>query len=118
MSLYLFSAENNTMLYTCCRDGKAKQNSQPRKTAKSRKLRGSRKLDDYCISRMTVMEDTCNGKVSVRYIRTHTNHNPGIEETKHVLLPQTVRQEVQEKYGQNVQLDAILDGISTFVHVF
>jgi len=60
---------------------------------------------------MTVTEDKCSGKVSVRYIRTHTNHNPGIEEANHVPLPQTVRQEVREKYGQNVQLDSILDGM-------
>lgn len=102
------------MLYTCCRDGKAKQNQQPKKTTQSRRLRGSRKLHDYCISRMTVTEDKCNGKVSLRYMRTHTNHSPGIEEAKHLPLPQAVRQEVQEKFGQNVQLESILDGMSLF----
>ena len=50
-----------------------------------------------------------DGNVSVRYIRTHTNHAPGVGELKHVPLPQVVREKVREKYGQNVKLDSILD---------
>ena len=46
-----------------------------------------------------------SGTVSVRYIQTHTNHTPGIGEVKHIPLPQAVRQEVKEKYGQNVKLN-------------
>ena len=99
-----------TMLYTCCRDGKAKENHQPRKTTKTRKHPGSRKQDAYCISQMTVTKGK-SGTVSVRYIQTHTNHTPGIGEVKHIPLPQAVRQEVKEKYGQNVKLDSIIDGM-------
>ena len=60
-------------LYTCCRDGKAKENHHPRKTTKTRKHPGSRKLDAYCISRMTVTKGK-SGTVSVRYIQTHKSH--------------------------------------------
>ena len=49
-------------------------------------------------------------KISVRYIRTHTNHTPGI---KKLTLPQTVREEVRDKYGQNIKLDSIIDSMCT-----
>ena len=91
-------------LYTCYGDGKAKENHQTRKTTKTRKHPGSRKLAAYCISRMTVTKGK-SGTVSVRYIQTHTNHTPGIGEVKHIPLPQAVRQEIKEKYGQNVKLN-------------
>ena len=55
------------------------------------------------------------GSVSVRYTRTHTNHTPGLGELKHVPLPQSVKKEVREKYGQNVKLDCILDGMKHIV---
>lgn len=58
---------------------------------------------------MTVIKER-SGKVLTRYIRTHTNHVPGINEAKHLPLPQAVRKEVREKYVQNVQLDSIIDG--------
>ena len=51
------------------------------------------------------------GNVCVKYIRTHTNHAPAVNELKHVPLSKAVREEVRHKYGQNVQLDSILDGM-------
>ena len=59
---------------------------------------------------MTVTKQK-SGKVTARYIRTHTNHTPGIAEAKHLPLPEVVKREVREKHGQSVQLDSILDGI-------
>ena len=84
----------------------------PKKTSQARKHRGSRKVEGYCISRMMVTREK-SGKVSVKYTRTHTNHTPGISEAKHLPLPLNVKQEVREKYEQNVQLDSILDGNCT-----
>lgn len=98
-------------VYTCCRDGKAKENCQPRKTPQTRKHSGTRKLDDYCISRMMVTEKKSSGKVTVQFIRTHTNHTPGIGESKHLRLPEAIKQEVKEKYAQGIQVEAILDGM-------
>ena len=72
-------------------------------------LHGSRKLDGYCLSRMIITEDK-NGAISVKYIRTHTNHTPGIQEVKHLPLPVEVREEVRSKVGQHVKLDSIVDG--------
>ena len=90
-----------TVLYTCCCDGRAKENLLPKKTTQTRKHCGSRKLEEeYCISRMTVVKKK-DGKVSARYIRTHTHHTPGIGEVKHLPLSQGVKQKVREKYGQN-----------------
>ena len=66
-------------------------------------------MEEYCLSRITVRKER-SGKVNAQYIRTHTNHAPGIAEAKHIPLPQAVKEEVREKYGQNVKLDSILDG--------
>ena len=101
---------SNASLYTCCWDGVAKENKQPNLTEHTRKECGSRKVNVYCISRMIAMKGS-NGIVSVKYIRTHTNHAPGINELRHIPLPPVVREEVQKKYGQNVKLDSILDGM-------
>jgi len=58
---------------------------------------------------MIITEDE-NGAISVKYIRTHTNHTPGIQEVKHLPLPVEVREEVRTKVGQHVKLDSIVDG--------
>lgn len=50
------------------------------------------------------------GTVCVKYIKTHTNHTPGLEEMKCLPLPSTVREEVKLKFNQHMKLDAILDG--------
>ena len=52
-----------------------------------------------------------DGKLSAKYIRTHTHHTPGIGEAKHLPLSQGMKQKVRKKYGQNVKLDSILDGM-------
>ena len=99
-------------LYACCRDGIVKENHRPTKTAQKRKQRGSRKLSNgYCLSRMLVTTDKGRaGTVCVKYIKTHTNHTPGLEEVNRLPLPSTVREEVKLKFNQHMQLDAILDG--------
>ena len=80
ISFIIIYAYNHAELYTCCRDGKSKV----KKTTK-RKQRISRKLDvtGYCLSRMSVIEDD-SGAISVRYIKTHTSHSPGIAEVRHI----------------------------------
>ena len=97
----------NVVLYTCCRDVKAKANHCPKKTTQTRN--GSRKLEEYCLSRITVRKEK-NGKMSAHYIRTHTNNTPGITEAKPIPLPSAVKEEVRKKYGQDIKLDSILDG--------
>ena len=84
----------NVVLYTCCRDGTAKENHCPKKTTQTRN--GSRKLEQYCLSRITVGKEK-NGKVSAHCIRTHTNHTPGITEAKPIPLPSAVKEEVRKK---------------------
>ena len=60
---------------------------------------------------MLVTEKKSSDNVTVHFIRTHTNHTPGIGESKHLPLPEAVKQDVKEKYAQNIQVDAILDGM-------
>ena len=97
-------------MFVCCRDGKSKENKKTRKTGQKRYSQGSKKLDSYCLSRMTASEHSKTGEVVVEYIKTHTNHKPGLMEVKYVPLPEVTRQEVRNKYADGVRLDKIIDG--------
>ena len=99
-------------MFVCCRDGKSTENKRPRKTNQKRYSQGSRKLDSYCLSRMTASEHSKTGEVDVTYIKTHTNHQPGLKEVKYIPLPEATRQEVRNKYADGVKLDKIIDGKS------
>ncbi len=59
---------------------------------------------------MTASEHLKTGKVEVVYIKTHTNHQPGLKEVKYVPLPEATRQEVRNKYADGIKLDKIIDG--------
>ena len=59
---------------------------------------------------MTASEHLKTGEVEVMYIKTHTNHQPGLKEVKYVPLPEATRQEVRNKYADGVKLDKIIDG--------
>ena len=99
-------------MYTCCRDGKARENKYPRKTNQKRKtVKKSRKLEkSYCLARMHVRHHQPTGQVLVTYISTHTNHSLGLEECKYIPLSLSVRKEIQEKFAQGVTLERIMDG--------
>ena len=56
---------------------------------------------------MSVIEDD-NGAISVRYIKTHTSHSPGIAEVRHIPLPKEVREDVKTLFSQNVKLDSLV----------
>ena len=60
------------------------------------KPKGSRKLEDMCISRMyaNVFDD---GHVNVTYVTAHTNHMPGLREVAYLPLPNSTRQEIALK---------------------
>ena len=61
---------------------------------------------------MTASEHSKTGEVDVTYIKTHTNHQPGLKEVKYIPLPEATRQEVRNKYADGVKLDKITDGKS------
>ena len=63
-----------TLLYTCCRDGKPRENKTQRKTEKKRlSLKKTRKFaDSYCLARMYVKHHLSTGNVEVEYTYTHT----------------------------------------------
>lgn len=97
-------------LFVCCRDGKGRENKNPRKTAKKRYSSGTRKIESSCLSRMTAAADVQTGEVQVTFVKTHTNHRPGLEEVKYLPLPEGTRQEVRDKYSDGIELDKIIDG--------
>lgn len=112
LSQSCFYTELRNLLYTCCRDGASRDNKLPRKTKlKRQSIKGSRKLEDYCLARMYVKHYQSTGRVEVTYICTHTNHLLGLEECKYLPLPQSVRKEMQEKFAQGVTLERIMDGM-------
>ena len=114
---YIMFLELRSLLYTCCRDGKPRENKCPRKTDEKRKImKKSRKLEgSYCLARMHVKHHISSGNVVVTYISTHTNHSLGLEECKYIPLPQSVRKEIQQKFAQGITLERIMDG-NTYNH--
>ena len=51
-----------------------------------------------------------SGSVHLVFIKTHTNHEPGLNEVKYLPLPNTTRQQVKQRYNDGVDLDKIIDG--------
>ena len=109
---YLLVDKMECTLYTCCRDGMARENQKARKTDQTRKsFSGSRKLSEsYCLARMTMQKRNENGKVQVTYIPTHTNHSLGLAECKYIPLPKSIRWEIEEKFASGMRLERIMDG--------
>lgn len=108
--MVMFCHRKKVFLFVCCRDGKGKENIQPSMTDKKRVRSRSRKLQRSCISRMTVTEYTKSSIVDLVFIKTHTNHEPGLDEVKYLPLPNTTRHHVKERYNDGVDLDTIIDG--------
>ena len=44
------------------------------------------------------------------YIATHTNHEPGIDECKHLPLPPSVKSDIQQQFAAGKSLEKIMDG--------
>jgi len=114
----MFSLAKGTQLYfSCCRDGNYRQNKwSKRKTDKTRRCSSSRKLDNYCVSRIyaTLTE---SGTVSVTHIATHTNHTLGVDESKHLPLPNSVKESIRIKLQDGIPIERIMDGmIMVFWH--
>jgi len=105
------------VLYTCCRDGLARENKQPRKTDECRKKQLTRKLDKdgFCIARMTATENLKTGLVTVEYLSSHSGHKPSIEECKFLPLPPSLRQNVLEKCAAGISIEKIMDGELTII---
>ena len=59
---------------------------------------------------MTANENLVTGKVSVQYITTHTNHGLSLADTKYLPLPQSIREEVGDKFARGILLERIMDG--------
>lgn len=81
----------------------------PGKDCKKRAKRPSRKIDGICISRMYAKRCS-SGRVEVRYISSHTNHNLSLEQAKFVPLPKDVKHSISLKLSQRIPIDRILDG--------
>ena len=85
-----------TTTYICCQDGKRRSHEERPVASKPREHTASRKLNDYCIARMTVKEYLRSEQMEVQYITTHTNHQLGIGECKYLPLPLSVKEEIQQ----------------------
>ena len=76
---------------------------------KRRFIRGSRKLQEYCVARMHVKHFTKPASVDIS-TQCHTNHAVGIQECKYLPLPLSVRKDIQEKFAHGVTLEQIMSG--------
>ena len=103
-------------MYTCCRDGNKREHMGPSITGKSRKHRQSRKLESYCIARMIATEYQSEGRVEVKYISTHTNHELTVTECRHLPLPISVRKDICQQFATGISLERIMDSMYTYIH--
>ena len=54
---------------------------------------------------MTVYQNSKAGEVKITFVKTHTNHQPWLQEVKYIPLPESIRQEVKKSYADGVKLD-------------
>lgn len=104
--------QTRTTSYSCCRDGKYRENCQQRVTEGKRKRQISRKLaNSYCIARITAVEFIDTGKIVVDYISTHTNHELDAHECINLPLPSSTHKDIREKLAQGIPIARIMDGM-------
>ena len=110
--IFILLEQLRVVLYTCCRDGLARENRQPRKTDKCRKKGSTRKLDKdgFCIARITANENLETGVVKVEYLSTHSCHKPSVEECRYLPLPPSLCQKVKEKCAAGITIEKIMNG--------
>ena len=105
--------QHRTVVYTCCRDGKYRGNTDHRMSSQKRITKESRKLgsDLFCLANMTVIQNIETGKVTVTYTATHTNHHLSLMECKHLPIPKSVKEKVKTMLANGVQMEKIMDGM-------
>ena len=86
-----------------------KGHAGPNKTGNTRKHHNSRKIEQYCFSRMIVTEYLKEGKVHVLYISNHTSHDLSLQECKHLPLPPSIKADIQQQFAEGVFLERIID---------
>ena len=107
--IYVYIGEIRTVMYTCCRDGSKRGHTGPNKSGKTRKGKHTRKLEDYCVARMIATEHLNDGRVEVKYISTHTNHDLVVSECRHLPLPNSVKEEIRQQFAAGISLERIMD---------
>ena len=109
--LHLFVGPTRMLMFVCCREGKKKDHTERQnKTRQTRAHSTSRKLATFCLARMAVPEHLKSGRVDIRYISTHTNHELGIGECKYLPLPPSVKRDIQQQFAEGKPLERIMDG--------
>ena len=56
--------------------------------------------------------DSSTGAVEVSYIATHTNHELGVNEPKHLQLSNTIKESMSIKLQEGLPIKRIMDGMT------
>ena len=111
--IILFYHQGTQYYFSCCRDGNYRPNRwSDRITDKTRRPTSSRKLDEYCTSRIYATVDSSTGVVDVSYIATHTNHELGVSESKHLPLSNSIKESMSIKLQEGIPIERIMDGMT------
>ena len=99
--------------FSCCRDGKARQNIWTKRKSSEQRGQGckkpSRKLDKTCISRIYATQSGNDGIVYVVYISAHTKHSLATEdEARNIPLPKTIQREISANLQQGIPVERIM----------
>ena len=76
-----------------------------KKTDKKRSGKHSQKLENFCTVRMIATVCNDSGKVEVKYISEHTDHELGVNECRNLPLPNSVEEEIKQHLQQELQLN-------------
>ena len=71
-------------------------------------------MENYCTARMIATEYS-DGRVEVKYCFQHTNHQLGIDECRNLLLPNSVKKDIQQQFAAGITIEKIMD--SKFINI-
>lgn len=100
--------------WICGRDGQKKEHTSTCDLKKRRpNQKPSRKLNDTCLSRMTV-DHLASHNVRVTYYAAHTGHTLNTGELTHLPLPTSTSEVVEKKLSIGVTAERILQGTQEY----
>lgn len=69
-------------------------------------------MDNVYTARMIATVHNATGRVEVKYIQSHTNHELGVSEYRNLPLPTSVKEEIRQQFSAGITIECIMDSIS------
>ena len=66
-------------------------------------------MDNFCTARMIATVHNTTGRVEVKYIQSHTNHELGVSEYRNLPLPNSIKEDIQQQFAAGITIERIMD---------